>query len=257
VTSTSTDPTSATADVRFRSIMAEVVKSMGRLCLPLLQLFLAVCLSACIPRSRLNTNCEWTHDRAFQLDLQQGADQRHLNSDVELAEELGIRYGDSFRKRDGRVEEHRRTTECTTTLFAQIAHIHGVTSDDVLKARGRRPATTDLTVLLSFAMLYGLVSSGLVGRTFSHFPVDEPAAALAAIAVVSTMVSASGLMSFILWADAVEIVRVGNGHMSYRVGRLPWGQHWVDLFAAGVIVFWMIAAFRYFSITHQREVRSA
>jgi hypothetical protein len=216
---------------------------MGRpLRLPLL---LTVCLSGCIARDRLNTNCEWTRDVAFRLDLEHEAEQRHLNDDVELAEELGIRYGDSFRKRDGRLEEHRRTTECRTTLFAAIAHLHGVTPDDVLQARARRPATVDLAVLLSFAMLYGVVSSRLIGGIFSRLPVDEPLPALAAIAMMSAMVSASGLMSLSLWAEAVEMVRVGNGHMSYRVGRLPWGQHQAELFVTGVVFFWLIALLLY------------
>jgi hypothetical protein len=211
----------------------------------LLLSLLGVCLSGCLSRSRLNTNCEWTHDAAFQLDLRRGADEEHLIDDVELAEELGIRYGDSFRKRDGIQEEHRRTTECTTTLFAEIAHIHGVTSDDVLKARGRRPAVVDLTVLLSFVLLYGLVSSRLVGGVFSRFPVDVPAPALTAIAVMSAMVSGNGLMSLRLWAETVEIVRRGNGHGSYRVGRVPWSHHRAELFAAGVVLFWLIALLHY------------
>jgi hypothetical protein len=38
-----------------------------------------------------------------------------------------------------------------------------------------------------------------------------------------------------------ETYRMGNGHMSYRAGRLFWVRHRPELFAVAVIVFWLAA----------------
>src|SRR5207237_8725426 len=95
--------------------------------------------------------------------------------------------------------------------------------------------------LLSFAVFYGLVSNSLVGGLFSRHRFDDLAPALAAITMMSAMVSAAGLMSLNLWANVVEIFRWRDGHGSYRVGRLPWGHQWIELLVGGVVLFWLIA----------------
>jgi hypothetical protein len=56
-----------------------------------------------------------------------------------------------------------------------------------------------------------------------------------------------------LKAGAVEMIRFGDTHMSYRVDRMPWSQHRVALFLTGVILFWMIALIRYRRLAHQAE----
>src|SRR5438552_2127569 len=147
----------------------------------LLSLLIFVGASACMRRSRLNSNCEWAHDSAQRLDLNQVTDEHHLIDDVELAEELGIRYRDSFRRQHGMQEEHRRTVECTATLLDQIAHIHSVPAEEILKARQRRPANVDAIALLSFAIFFCLVSSRLIAGLLTRFPADEPTTALGAI----------------------------------------------------------------------------
>jgi hypothetical protein len=214
---------------------------MGRLRLPFV-LACALSLAGCLARDRLNTRCEWTDDGAVQLNLQHEPDRRHLNNDVEIAEELGIRYGDSFRSRAGLPETRRRRTECTATLFAQISRVHGVTSNDVEQARGQRPAGMDVLVLLSFAMLYAFLSSKLVRGIFSRHPIDEPLPALVAVALVSATAGVGAVMALPMWGEVFEIVRRADGHGSYRVGRLPWGHHMLELFGAGVVLFCLIAA---------------
>jgi hypothetical protein len=221
-----------------------------------LLLFLAVSSSGCLRRQRLNEDCRWTHDVALPLDLRNQADQRHLDDDVERAEDLAIRYGDRG-LRAGHfpsMEEYGRArNECMATLFTVIASNHSVSAQQVHQSVGRRPEGLDLAVLLSFALLYSLVSIGLVIRIFSRFPVDAPVPALAATVGMSAVVSGGGLMGLGLWAGTVEMIRVGNTHMSYRVDRLPWGHHTIGLFVSGVFLFWMIAQLRYRSLAHRGQ----
>ena len=55
----------------------------------------------CIPRDRVNTNCEWSGDSSFAFDASNAGHRQHLVEDAQLAEELGIRYADAeFARRD-------------------------------------------------------------------------------------------------------------------------------------------------------------
>jgi hypothetical protein len=222
-------------------------------------LFFAVTSSGCLRRERLNADCRWTYDAAVPLDLRNEADQRHLNDDVELAEDLAVRYGDRGLRAGhfASMEAYGQArNECLGTLFSVIASNHSVSTQQVHQSVGSRPAGLDLAVLLSFALLYGLVSIGLVGGIFSRFPVDGPVPAFAASVGMSAVVSAGGLMGLGLWAGTVEMIRAGNTHMSYRVGRLPWSHHTIGLFASGVFLFWLIALLRYRSLAHRAMVCS-
>jgi hypothetical protein len=140
------------------------------------------------------------------------------------------------------------------TLFGVIANNHRMGPQQVRESVGRRPAGFDFAVVLSFAVLYGLVANGLAGGIFNRFPVDAPMPALAANTVMSAVVSAGGLMGLGLWAGAVEMIRFGDTHMSYRVDRMPWSQHSMELFVGGVILFWAIALVRYRRLAHQAEL---
>jgi hypothetical protein len=232
---------------------------MRRLFLP--WFLLLACLSGCIGRERLNRNCEWTHDATFTFDIQNRTHQQHLIEDVQAAEELAIRYADEQRgHRSGQfsgMDEYVQTREqCMATLFGVIATNHRMDPQQVRESVGRRPAGFDVVVLLSFAMLYSLVVNGLVGGVFSRLPAGDAVPALVATAVMSVIVSAGGLTGLGLLAGAVEMIRFGDTHMSYRVGRMPWSQHTVGLYVSGVVLFWAIALVRYRRLAHQAELHA-
>jgi hypothetical protein len=221
---------------------------MRRLFLP--WLFLLGCLSGCSGRERLNANCEWADDATFTFDIQNRTHQQHLIEDVQAAEELAIRYADAQRgHRSGQfsgMDEYVQTREqCMATLFGVIATNHRMDPQQVRESVGRRPAGFDVAVPLSFAMLYSLAANGLVGGLLKRFPAGDAVPALVATAVMSVIVSAGGLMGLGLWAGAVEMIRFGDTHMSYRVDRMPWSQHSIGLFVSGVILLWAIGLVRY------------
>jgi hypothetical protein len=233
------------------SVTARKGKLMRRRLSP--WLVLLVCVPGCIGRDRLNADCGWTHDAARPLNLRSHTDRQHLVDDTEVAEEIGIRYGDSFRKREGLEAEHRRTDQCTMALFAEIASIHGITVNDVREARGGRHPSFDVAVIVSFAALYGLVSSR-VARWMMHRPsVDARWPILVATLATSAALSTGGLLVGEVWSGIAESIRVGNAHMSYRVPRIPWHQHRSELFVAGVLLFWVIALLHYWLGSHKNE----
>jgi hypothetical protein len=43
------------------------------------------------------------------------------------------------------------------------------------------------------------------------------------------------------WNWFVEGHRIGNNHMSYRVWRMFWPRHRLELFAGALLIFWFAA----------------
>jgi len=219
---------------------------------PLLSLsLLFVCLAGCVHRERANLTCDWPQEPIFRsLDLRNASDRRHLRNDVAIAEDLAIRYADLRRgHRSGRFEgvvEYARTRdECMATLFGAVGNAHGLGMMEVRDGLGSRSKGVDAAVILSFAALYALAVN-LATRWMVRGALVEHAWLAAAVALVaSAMVSAAGVLLGGLWSAALEMMRVGNDHLSYRAYRVPWGQHHLELFVAGIVVFWLIGLAQY------------
>jgi hypothetical protein len=127
-------------------------------------------------------------------------------------------------------------------LFQTIANSHGVTQEQVRESLEYRRTSLDLAVILSFAVVYSLAASGMARRLRRRFPFDEGwIAGTVVTAIASAVVSLGGVMVGEIWSTTVEEIRIGNGHLSYRVARIPWTQHRLSLFAGGVVLFWLIA----------------
>jgi hypothetical protein len=214
---------------------------------PLLLVALAVLLShACIRRSAVNADCTWTEEAdGVPLRLSNSTDLAHLRDDAGFAEDLAIRYAD-VRKghRSGHFEsadEYGRTRDaCMAALFALIADEHGVRPVQVRDALMRRPRAFDLAVFISFFVLYGWIVHALARWMIAAFSLERPWSVVVVTLLASGPIAAAGLMSGGLWSGFFEMLRIGNTHMSYRVFRVPWGQHTVGLFVACLGVFWLV-----------------
>ena len=62
-----------------------------------------------------------------------------------------------------------------------------------------------------------------------------------AIALISIGLGISVIGIGQVWAFAVETIRIGNGHLSYRGRRIPWGDHRLATFALTVLMTWVVA----------------
>jgi hypothetical protein len=205
-------------------------------------LVIVMCTSGCLARRRLNSNCEWAGEPAVHLDLHRRADRVHLIEDVEIAEENGIRYGDSFRKHDGQAEEDRQRTRCTAALVTEISQVHGITHGEVERARGRRLWYVDWLVALVFGTLYYRISARFVFGLFGRVSVDDGAAAIVAVLVAALFMSLAGLMALNVFAMAIEVVRHADMHGSYRASRgLPWSHHSLAVIGMEMLLFIHVA----------------
>ena len=219
-------------------------------------LVLDIACGACAMREGMNLDCEWPSESVRSLDLHNPTDLRHLVHDVEVAEELGIRYADRLagkrpvsvlgiqvRTGLGGPSSEKIREGCTAALLEDIATIHRVGSQDVLSARsevGNRGA--NLPVNVPMALFTVFVATTLTRRVHARFEPDEKWATGISIVLLSIVLSGLNVLLGFLWAGVVEMVRVGNEHGSYRVARIWWRQHPVEVFALSVLVFWVVAA---------------
>lgn len=203
-----------------------------------------VCLALLVPLfgcSEGGADCRWPTEDSGRLDLRDRAAAEHLVEDVRIAEDLAIRFGDA-RWAPGPVRAQGRHEQCLAPTLSQIASRHDVPLGTVLAAReslsdrGVDPAVNVPVGL--FSVFLGLFVVRRLTRRFAYK--EELLANVVASVLASAMVGVVTLAFGRLWEGGVEIIRLGNDHLSYRGLRLQWTQHPLELLAAGVAVFWVV-----------------
>jgi hypothetical protein len=136
--------------------------------------------------------------------------------------------------------------ECTAKLFSAIARTHSITSADVLHARERLDAVRwDPAIHLPLAGFYVLLAATMARWIRNRFSRDEKPAAIAATLFGSAVIGGLMLALGHLWGGVVEMIQVGDMHLSYRTARLGWRHYSEEVFAAAVLVFWMVVLLSY------------
>lgn len=195
-------------------------------------------------------DCEWPSEAARRLDLTTAADRWHLIDDARDAEEIAIRHADAFRGRRsghyaGAAEYAASRKQCLTAMTGAIANRHGLQPAQVAEAVGRRDDRLDALVLLCFAAVFGFAANSLARGVLRRFRSDGWRLALLGTAAAALFISAAGVMLGGLGASVVEMIQLGNTHLSYRAGRTPLAQHQVLFFVCGVALFGVITAVRW------------
>ena len=186
-------------------------------------------------RSGMNDNCTWTADPEAGTPPSQA----HLLADVRIAEELAIRYADS--RSNSKSAHGQNRSSCEASLFGSIEQSHSVTAADIANARHLLSrGAFDPPVHIPLAAFYIAGALLAADRIRRRFPADEKAPAILATIFASVALAIVILVLGHLWDGIVEMIRVGNTHMSYRVDRLGWREHSEEVFAAAVVVFWCV-----------------
>lgn len=191
----------------------------------------------------ISPNCEWIESDTRTLNLETSADRRHLRFDAVTAEDMAIRWADQ--RFAHRPEYDERCRECMETLFMGLAKTHGVDVATVRHYSRERDGVVDATVILGFAFIYAVVAYRFAGRIQQRFPPGEPGFWVMALTMAAG-VSLIGVLSAIFGSIIVETLRLNSVHLSYRMSRIPFREHWVILFVGGVIIFIFAASLRYY-----------
>lgn len=215
-------------------------------------LFLTIVVAGCGARPGdypVSSNCEWTEEGKRSLNLENSADRTHLRRDALTAEDVAIRWADKYaglrsNEFKGMPEYRNRRDECMETMFQGIANYHGIDVALVRDYRLKRDILSDSAVIVGFAILYALVAYYLVAVIRRRFSSDETIWFLIATIAMSLVASVVGVVVGDFWSLLMENIRMNSGHLSYRVDRVPWRQHWGLMFFCCVGVFWLAAAIR-------------
>jgi hypothetical protein len=201
-------------------------------------------MSGCLRRP-ISEDCAWPPDpRSGPLDLSKSADRDHLREDIETAEDQAVRFMDGPESKP--MDSNAAWRQCFVKLSATIAAEHRLTPSQYNGMFGARPPGFDLGVEIAYALLYAWAASALSSWVWRKHPVADGALAGAVMIVyVSLATAALGDLLGEQWAGAWEGFRIGNGHLSYRVDRVPWGHHRGVLFFAGLAVFWLAAVMQF------------
>jgi hypothetical protein len=186
--------------------------------------------------------------------LRQASDRRHLLNDVRVAEELGVRYNDSHRTRDSVLPGAPQTRdECDGRMLKAITERHNITFADVLSARQRLASFRwDPAVHVPLAVVYVAIAFMLARAIRNRFSADEKPALIVASLFVAVILGGLMLAFAQLWGGIVEMIRVGNQHMSYRGLRLGWRQYSPAVFVTAIVLFWLVVALTYRTPAVQR-----
>ena len=213
-------------------------------------------LPAC---SRVGTGrtCEWRPtDGPSRLDSQDRSQVLHLTDEALRAEDAAIRYADLHHGRRsgayvGREAYQEIRDSCMTELFEALATHHSVTVAQVRDSVYYRRTSVDVLILMSFVAFYSMVANPMI-RWLSQSAFFEVAGLRwVATSVAACGAAAAGLVLFGLYFAAFEMIRIGNTHMSYRAWRHPWVQHKSELLVGGVILFVLLAVYRYTRTTNR------
>ena len=201
----------------------------------------AICaagVAACALPKGMNDECRWPSEQAFVLDLQDAGHRQHLLNDVRVAEELGVRFHDTYLNRGrGRPDWPLSRDDCDATLFESIGRNHQVTIADIRQARMQLSQRWDPFTYVPLAVLYAVGAFGLSRSIRRRFANDEWGPKIVAALFASMVLSGCVLALGHLWGGAVEMVRLNNMHMTYRADRLGWHGYASSVFLAGTLGF--------------------
>ena len=236
-----------------------VVTGVRRIALSIVHavaLALSLATVGCINRPGMNLDCQWPTEPPRPLDLRSAEHLRHLAADIEVSDELVVRYRDEkggrrpkallgiqVRTRMSRLSPAEHASACRARMTDAIVATHRVTASQVADVTQRlADRGADLPVTLPVLLLYGFVARVGVRAIRSRFADEARAVQLVAVFLVSVAIATAVVVAGGLWSGVSEIVRVGNEHLSFRASRIAWPGRVPIWFLATMIGFWALGA---------------
>lgn len=215
-------------------------------------------LSGCIDESRVNSECRWTDSVSGPVDLTTRAGREHLRVDVEIANELMVRYGDVYgRNRPDLQRPHR--AQCERDLTDTIMARHAVTRGQIKAAERDRVWWVDiLAVFLPMSVLAVAATDYTTRRVIRSFDPEDRLIAGCVSGVLALLGAGLTLAVTNFWAFNVEGWRLRNEHVSHRAFLVPLVTHPYVCAAVAIVlcVATAIVRFRRADFPHGHSMRA-
>ena len=191
----------------------------------------------------ISENCQWIEeDRSeHSLDLTKISDRRHLRFDAVTAEDVAIRWADKYFSHFP--EWPARQNECMESLFRGVASHHDVDLDTVRAYSRERDIGVDAIVLLTFGVVYAITTYIFIKRIRRRF-VQPGSGVWLIMFTLAIGFSLVGVLAGGLWSIVIEEFRLGSGHLSYRMNRIPAREYWPVVFVCCIAIFWLMSVIR-------------
>ena len=199
-------------------------------------------LTSCMPRERINASCEWKDSVSIPSRVS-SARRKHIEEDVRVAQDLGIRYGDSLAGRLWYGANRDARESCTNASLQSIMRQHAASRAELDSARGARVTWPDL--LLVFApmlLLFALASYFIVRSIASGFDADDRLIPIIILIVLTPIAALLAVGIGQVWSGMVEEARLRTNHLSYRFVYLPFHVYKPVALVVAAAVFAVIAA---------------
>lgn len=200
-------------------------------------------LAACAPRERINASCEWTDTVRASMPAPSDARRKHIEEDVRVAQDLGIRYGDSV---TGRIydDAHRQArARCTDSSFQSIMRQHDAPRAELDAATGARIAWPDVPLVFVPTLLLFIVASRVVVRNIAGaYDPGDRLIPLVILCILTPLAALAAVGFAQILAGVVEETRMRSDHLSFRGAYMPIHVYKYVAFAVAAAVFAVIAA---------------
>lgn len=199
-------------------------------------------LTSCMPSERINASCEWK-DSVRISNRASSARRKHIEEDVRVAQDLGIRYGDSIAGRLWYGANREARESCTNASVQSIVRQHSATSAELDSARGTRVTWPDvLFVFAPMLLLFGVASRVTVRKVAGAFDADDRIIPIIILIVLTPIAALLAVGLGQVWAGVVEEARLRTNHLSYRFAYLPFYVYKSVALLVAATVFALIAA---------------
>jgi hypothetical protein len=169
---------------------------------------------------------------------------------------LAIRYIDAHYGPRDQAAAAQAKNRCLGILLGEIGKERGITAQEAFKSFGQRSAIVDLAMILPFALLYAIAADFAIRRLLVRYPPGEGGmASMVMILLVSLIFGFGGLILAQQWSGLAEAARIGTGHLSNRMLRLPVNRHPVPTLEFSVLLFLGIAGVRCWIIRGPRPAQ--
>lgn len=141
---------------------------------------------------------------------------------MRVAQDLGIRFGDSVGGRIWSDRNFRARESCTNASLQEIVRLHGVSNAEIVAVTGARELWLDFVLVFApMLALFVAASRIFVGHVTAEYGPEDRLIVVILLTLLTPIIAFAGVGVAQVWAVVIEELRLRSDHISYRAAYLP------------------------------------